>query len=160
MPEIDCIYIAASARDARFTRICVASVRYFYPDIAIKLLVGGPLQRGLADELQRHWNVGVAQLPAGDYGWGFVKLEPLFMPSKERFLVLDSDTVIAGPVEPARRRGPLTDAGCRITLNRPGDSPCSENSRRGYRREPRFQAEESGNEHRCNPANGLNGGRF
>jgi hypothetical protein len=76
----------------------VASLRYFYPDVAIKLLAGGPLERGLADELRFYWNVGKADLPSGDYGWGFVKLEPLFGPRGERFLVLDSDTVMAGPV--------------------------------------------------------------
>lgn len=95
---IDCVYIAASARDARYTRICVASVRYFYPEVPIRLLVGGHLMRGLADELQRYWDVGAADLPAGDYGWGFVKLEPLFGPPGERFLVMDSDTVMTGPV--------------------------------------------------------------
>jgi hypothetical protein len=95
---IDCVYIAASARDARFTRICVASVRYFYPEIPIRLLVGGCLQRGLADELQGYWEVGTTDLPRGDYGWGFVKLEPLFGPPGKKFLVLDSDTVLTGPV--------------------------------------------------------------
>jgi hypothetical protein len=95
---VECIYIAASARDARYTRICVASVRYFYPDVAIKVLAGGPLERGLAHELRHYWNVRMAELPSGDYGWGFVKLEPLFGPRGERFLVLDSDTVMAGPV--------------------------------------------------------------
>src|SRR6266852_5165282 len=93
---IDRVYIAASARDARYTRICVASVRYFYPDIPIRLLVGGHLQRGLARELQQYWNVGTADLPRGEYGWGFVKLEALFAPPGERFLVLDSDTVLTG----------------------------------------------------------------
>jgi hypothetical protein len=95
---VDCLYIAASARDARYTRICVASVRHFCPDIPIRLLVGGRLQRGLSDELQRYWNVGTADLPKGDYGWGFVKLEPLFGQPGERFLVLDSDTVLTGQV--------------------------------------------------------------
>jgi hypothetical protein len=77
----------------------VASIRYFYPEIPILLLVGGALRGGLAAELQRSWNVRLADLPIyGDYGWGFVKLEALFGPPGERFLVLDSDTVLAGPV--------------------------------------------------------------
>jgi hypothetical protein len=98
-PPIDCVYIAASAGDARYTRICVASVRYFYPEIPIRLLISGSLQRGVADELLQYWNVRAADLPVrGDYGWGFVKLEPLFGPTGERFIVLDSDTVLAGPV--------------------------------------------------------------
>jgi hypothetical protein len=96
--SIDSFYIAASTLDSRYTRICVASVRYFYPEIPIEFLWGW-LQRGLADELQKHWNVETADLPIrGDYGWGFVKLEALFAPRNERFLVLDSDTVLAGPV--------------------------------------------------------------
>jgi hypothetical protein len=95
---IDCIYIAACSRDARFTRICVASVRYFYPEIPIRLLVSGRLQRGLADELQQYWGVGTADIPSGDYGWGFVKLEVLFGTPGEKFLVLDSDTVLTGQV--------------------------------------------------------------
>jgi hypothetical protein len=95
---IDRIYIAASTRDARYTRICVASIRYFYPEVPIWLLVGGRLERGLADELRYHWGVRTADLPGGDYGWGFVKLEALFGQCGEKFLVLDSDTVLAGPV--------------------------------------------------------------
>jgi len=99
MSSLDCVYVAASVLDARYTRICVASIRFFYPRIPIRLLVGGRLQRGLADELQEYWDVGIAELPAaGNYGWGFVKLEPLFGIPGERFLVLDSDTVFTGPV--------------------------------------------------------------
>lgn len=95
---VDCIYVAASARDARYTRICIASIRYFYPKSVVQLLSGGPLQTGLAEELDRYWNIKCAPLPMGDYGWGFVKLEPLFGSPGERFLVLDSDTALAGPI--------------------------------------------------------------
>ena len=98
MEWVDCIYVAASAHDARYTRTCIASIRYFYPQVPIRLLVGGRLQRGLAEELHRYWEVGIADVPGGDYGWGFVKLEALFGRPGERFLVLDSDTVLAGPV--------------------------------------------------------------
>ena len=96
--SIDCIYIAACARDARLTRICVASIRYFYPDIPIRLLAGDILQRGLAEELHRYWGVELVDLPRGDYGWGLVKLEPLFGPAGQRFLVMDVDTVFTGRV--------------------------------------------------------------
>ena len=95
---VDCVYIAGFTRDSRLTRICVASVRYFYPDIPIRVLPGSPLRRNLVNELARYWNTTVADLPGGDYGSGFVKLEPLFAPAGERFLMLDADTVIVGPV--------------------------------------------------------------
>jgi len=93
---VDCIYIAASTYDARYTRICVASIRYFYPDVVIRLLPGGALESGLREELARYWDVGVAGTRAGDWSWGYIKLEPLFNSSGERFLVLDSDTAFAG----------------------------------------------------------------
>jgi hypothetical protein len=95
---VDRIYLAACARDARLTRICLASIRYFYPDVPIQILAGDILQSGLARELRRHWGVEVADLPAGDYGWGLVKLEPLFGPPGQRFLVMDVDTVFTGKV--------------------------------------------------------------
>ena len=95
---VDRIYLAACARDARLTRICLASIRYFYPDAPIQILAGDILQPGLARELRQHWNVEVADLPTGDYGWGLVKLEPLFGPPGQRFLVVDVDTVFTGKV--------------------------------------------------------------
>jgi hypothetical protein len=96
--RLNCIYVTASARDARYTRICVASIRHFYPDAAIKLLAGGRLEEGLADELACYWDVGISDIGRRDWGWGFVKLEPLFGRPGERFMVVDSDTVFVGPV--------------------------------------------------------------
>jgi hypothetical protein len=95
---VDCVYVAASSHDSRYTRISVASIRYFYPEIPIRILASGRVPRGLLEELRRYWGVTVADIPVGDYGWGFVKLEPLFGSRGERFLVLDSDTVFTGPV--------------------------------------------------------------
>lgn len=95
---VDCVYIAACSRDARLTRICVASIRYFYPDIPIRLLAGDILQHGLAGELHRYWGVELVDLPEGDYGWGLVKLEPLFGRPGESFMVVDVDTAFTGPV--------------------------------------------------------------
>jgi hypothetical protein len=95
---VDCVYVAASSRDSRYTRISVGSIRYFYPEIPIRILASGTIRRGLLEELRQYWGVTLADIPAGDYGWGFVKLEALFGPRGERFLVLDSDTVLTGPV--------------------------------------------------------------
>ena len=98
LSNVDCVYVAASARDGRFTRICVASIRHFYEDVPIRLLAGGKLEEGLSKELARYWDVGSAEVQAGEWGWGFVKLEPLFGRPGERFMVLDSDTVFGGRV--------------------------------------------------------------
>ncbi len=95
---VDVVYLAACSRDARLTRICIASIRYFYPDVPIKILAGDILQSGLAEEVKTYWNVDLVDLPTGDYGWGLVKLEPLFGPAGQRFMVCDVDTVFTGPV--------------------------------------------------------------
>jgi hypothetical protein len=95
---LDCVYVAASEYDARFTRICVASIRHFYPTVTVRLLPGGLLERNLCEEMRLHWGVSIADIPSHDWGWGFVKLEPLFGPPGERFFVVDSDTVFAGRV--------------------------------------------------------------
>lgn len=103
MSPVDCVYVAASERDARFTRTCVASIRYFHPDVPIRILPGERLESALLTELRRHWDVTLAKIGTGAYGWGFVKLEPLFGQSGERFMVVDSDTVFTGPVLDAVR---------------------------------------------------------
>lgn len=102
--SVDVIYLAACSRDARLTRICVASIRYFYPDVPITMLAGDILQPGLAEELKKYWNVGLADLPVGDYGWGLVKLEPLFGPAGQRFMVCDVDTIFTGRVLDVRAK--------------------------------------------------------
>lgn len=94
----DCIYITAAAHDTRFTRICVSSVRFFYPDVPIRLLLGGKIHPASLEEVKSLWNVEVAAVPTGEYGWGFIKLEPLLQTNGRRFLVLDSDTMLLGPV--------------------------------------------------------------
>src|SRR5262249_14605097 len=91
---VDCVYVAASRLDSRYTRIAVASIRYFYPEIPVRLLAGGPIRQKLLKELKHYWDVTLADIPSGDYGWGFVKLEALFGPPGEKFLVLDSDTAL------------------------------------------------------------------
>lgn len=96
--SVECIYIAAFSRDARLTRICVASIRYFYPDIPIRVLAGSPLMPDLIRELVQYWNTSVAPWQDGDYGSGFIKLEPLFGTPGERFMVIDADTIVAGAV--------------------------------------------------------------
>jgi len=95
---IDHIFIATTPQDLRLCRICIASVRQFHPQVPIQLLSGAPLPPAFLREVQHHYQVGVLPLPSGHYGWGFVKLEPLFLPAGQTFLILDADTALTGPV--------------------------------------------------------------
>lgn len=99
MNKIDKIYIATGPRDAHLTRICIGSIRYFYPDILIEILPGDRLQWGLKNELAKLDRIQISKNVSGDYGWGFVKIEPLlFGDNGERFLIMDADTVMVGPI--------------------------------------------------------------
>jgi hypothetical protein len=96
--RVDCVYVAASSRDTRLARICIASIRFFYPDISIRLLTGDRLPRALLRQLRKHWGVELVDLQPGNYGWGLMKLEVLFGRPGERFLIVDADTVFTGLV--------------------------------------------------------------
>ncbi len=96
--RIDAIYISTYRRDLPLTRICVASIRYWYADVPIKLIKdpgAGPFS---TQEIESLWNVSVVDTGGRNFGWGFSKLEPLFFPVREKFLMLDSDTVFTGRV--------------------------------------------------------------
>jgi len=98
MSKIDRIYIATHRTDLRLTRICVASVRRWYPDIPIFLLKDEANGTFNSRELESTWNVQTWPTKERVFGWGFIKLEPLFDSERRRFLMLDSDIVFLGRV--------------------------------------------------------------
>ena len=92
------IYIATHKSDMRFTRICVASIRYWYPEIPIYLIKDYFNGDFSTAEIERVWQVKVFETPNRYFGWGMSKLEPVFNELGRRFLILDSDTVFTGRV--------------------------------------------------------------
>lgn len=96
--KIEKIYIACHKYDLRLTRICIASIRYWYLDIPIYLIKDRFNGEFSTAEPERVWNVGVFDTSNRIFGWGMSKLEPVFSDKGSRFLVLDSDTVFTGRV--------------------------------------------------------------
>lgn len=92
------IYISTHKYDFMLAKICIASIRYWYPDIPIFLIkdFGSGFFNTTATE--NLWNVGIFNTERKRFGWGFGKLEPLFLHIPESFLVLDADTVLTGLV--------------------------------------------------------------
>src|SRR5262245_7608900 len=95
---IDRIYIAVCRSDVHFARTCVASVRLLYPSIPISLIKDYGRGKFSTREIEKYYDVTVFPTERRVFGYGFGKLEPLFICSKQKFLVLDSDTVMPGPV--------------------------------------------------------------
>ena len=96
--KIDRIFIVGHRSDFRFTRCCVASIRRWYPDIRVTLIkdsAGGTYD---TSDLERCCKVDLFPSATTRFGFGMARLEALFLPERERCLIVDSDIVFAGPV--------------------------------------------------------------
>lgn len=80
------------------TRICIASIRFWYPDVPIWLLKDHHYGNFSSSEMEKYWNVQVYPARRKELGWGFGKLEVMTELPARRFLFLDSDTAFAGRV--------------------------------------------------------------
>jgi hypothetical protein len=98
MKTIDRVFVAVHKEDIRLARICVASIRHWYPHIPIYLLKDQASGVFSTQELEEKWAVRIWQTDPKPYGWGFIKLEPLFEKEAGRYLVLDSDIAFIGPL--------------------------------------------------------------
>ena len=90
--------VVCCRRDLWQARACVASLRYWEPELPVRILADlaagpvdlGPFERGF----------GATRFPASRerFGSPLGKLDVLFRPEKKRYLLLDADTVLLGPV--------------------------------------------------------------
>lgn len=103
--HVDRIFISGYRRDARFTRCCVASIRRWYPHIPITLIKDEIVGGYDTSDLETHFDVDIFATSVRRFGWGMAKLEPLFLPTQERCLILDSDIVFTGRVLDAIEEG-------------------------------------------------------
>jgi hypothetical protein len=95
---IERIYVLCHARDFWLAKICAASIRFWYADMPVTLIKDRTLGDFNTEEMERCWNISSTVLAHDRCGLGFAKIELLLRPYRERFLVLDADTVMCGPV--------------------------------------------------------------
>jgi hypothetical protein len=96
--KIQGVVICCYALDVYMTRICVASIRFWYPDLPIWLLKDRQYGDFSTREIEDKFNVQVYPVRLEKLGWGFGKLEPLTELPHRRLLILDSDVVFVGRV--------------------------------------------------------------
>jgi len=96
--RIEGVVISCYAFDVQLTRLCVASIRFWYPHIPIWLLKDRQYGDFNTREIERYWNVQVYPGRQKNLGWGFGKLEVMTELPARRLLLLDSDIVFAGRV--------------------------------------------------------------
>lgn len=96
--NIEGVVISCYRFDVQLTRLCVASVRFWYPQIPIWLLKDRHYGDFNTREIEKHWGVQIYPGRQRTLGWGFGKLEVMTESPKRRLLLLDSDTVFTGRV--------------------------------------------------------------
>lgn len=95
--RIDGIVVSCYRFDVELARICVASIRYWYPHVPIWLLKDHQYGDFSTTEMEKYWNVQVYPAPQ-KLGWGFGKLVVMTELPRRRFLFLDSDTAFSGRI--------------------------------------------------------------
>jgi len=99
------IFVGGYREDVRFTQCCIASIRRWYPAIPITLIKDELAGAYDTSDLERHFQVEIFQTEVKRFGWGMSKLEPLFLSTRERCLIIDSDVMFLGKVlEPLEER--------------------------------------------------------
>jgi hypothetical protein len=92
------IVVACFKKDLHLTRICVASVRHWYPDIEIFLLKDQKFGNFSTVEIERAFNCKVFKTKRDKFGWPWSKLEVIFHEKPGKWFFIDSDIVFVGYV--------------------------------------------------------------
>jgi len=96
--KIECIYVVCYRGDVRLVRTLVASIRRWYVNVPVVLIKDELAGTFSTREIERTWGATVLKTARVQYGWCWAKLEPLFLPGRQRCLILDADILFAGPV--------------------------------------------------------------
>lgn len=94
------IVVFANRKDFCLTKVCIASIRFYYPEVEI-LIVKDKLNGNFnTRRLCKATNVKVIKLSKRYYGWGAAKIHFILSQHipKKRYLCLDSDIIFLGRV--------------------------------------------------------------
>jgi hypothetical protein len=95
------IIIILSASDYRLAKASFASIKHFYPESNVSLLVDGDLKtdkalKDLCDKVITKKEVSNEFLRKNSFGWGITKMIAFWESPYENFILLDADTIING----------------------------------------------------------------
>lgn len=92
------IVVCCNKKDFFLAKICIASIRYFYPEIPIELVKDFGNGHFKSTQLEGTFNVKSIDLGIQKMGWSGAKFHYLYqMPTGKKVLLLDADIVFAGP---------------------------------------------------------------
>lgn len=96
--KINKIAIACFKKDLHLLKPCIASIRFWYPDVEIYLIKDYIQGRFSTKEIERAYNVKIFPAQRKNFGWPWSKLAVILHEQKDKFLFLDSDVVLLGKV--------------------------------------------------------------
>lgn len=92
------VVVCCNRKDVFLARICIASIRYYYPDIDIELVKDPGNGTFNTHELEKYFGVKVVDLGIKKLGWSGAKFHYLYQkPIGKKILILDADIVFIGP---------------------------------------------------------------
>lgn len=95
---INKIAIACFKKDLALLRPCVASIRYWYPEVEIFLIKDFVFGDFSTSEIEKLYNVKIFPSKRKTFGWPWSKLAVVLHEDKDKYLFLDSDVVFLGRV--------------------------------------------------------------
>ena len=101
---LDGAVIVFYRKDLWQARSCVASVRHWAPELPILLLADHAAGEVPLGDFERHFDAEPFPGTRRCYGSPLSMLAVLFRPERKRYLVLDADTALLGPVVPLLER--------------------------------------------------------
>jgi hypothetical protein len=78
--------------------VCLASIRYWYPDVNVTVVKNRNQGEFRLDFLVKYFNISIVDSPRVHYGKYYGSLEPYLTGRRERFIVMDTDTALTGPI--------------------------------------------------------------
>lgn len=92
------IVVCCNKNDFYLARICIASIRYYYPAVNTELIKDEGNGKFNSKEVERYFNVNLIDLNKRKLGWSGAKFHYLYQVEKGRkILMLDADIVFIGP---------------------------------------------------------------
>lgn len=92
------IAVFCNRKDLFLAKICVASIRYYYPLIPIELIKDAGNGAFNTNDLETYFNVKPVDLGIARMGWGASKIHYISsIPNGKKVLLLDADIVFTSP---------------------------------------------------------------
>jgi hypothetical protein len=92
------VVVCCNKKDAFLAKICIASIRYYYPAIPIELIKDPGNGIFNTKELEKYLKVQLVDLGIKKMGWSGAKFHYLYQQQKgKKVLMLDADIVFIGP---------------------------------------------------------------